>query len=106
LKKRYSKLLVCKTMTLPYISDKGPRKRGPIAYARTKMESVNEETTSLVIPNSLSMALSAGATMEEETGEMKVKEDTTRVAAHFLPILQFLGLSGSYENPRVSKRSK
>lgn len=41
------------------------------------------------------MLVNAGATIEEETGEMKVKEDTTSVAAHFFFKVQFLGFSGS-----------
>ena len=39
--------------------------------------------------------LIAGAIIEEDTGDMKVKEDTTTVAAHFLLIDQFFGFSGS-----------
>ena len=65
------------------------------------MESVRDERTPFVMSNSLLMAVNAGATIEEETGEMNVKDETrglladskrkvlnghlpTRVAAHFL----------------------
>lgn len=41
------------------------------------------------------MVPSAGATMDDDTGEMKVKADTTSVVIHFLRIGQFLGFSGS-----------
>jgi hypothetical protein len=37
----------------------------------------------------------AGATIDDETGEMKVKQDTIKTIDHFLLIGQFLGLSGS-----------
>lgn len=37
----------------------------------------------LVIPNSCAICTVAGATMEDDTGEMKVNDETTRVAAHF-----------------------
>lgn len=37
----------------------------------------------------------AGATMAEATGEMKVKEETTKVAIHLRLRGQFLGFSGS-----------
>ena len=63
-------------MTLPYISERGPRNSGPTAYARTNMESVRDKTISFVIPNSWLIAPSAGATIDEDTGDMKVKEDT------------------------------
>ena len=49
-----------------------------MAYAKTKIDSVSDKTTSLVIVNSLEMVVRAGAIMDEETGEMKVKEDTRR----------------------------
>jgi hypothetical protein len=45
--------------------------------------------------NSAAIADRAGATIEDETGEMNVKDDTTIVAAHFLLKLQFFGFSGS-----------
>ena len=35
--------------------------------------------------------LIAGAIIEEDTGDIKVKDDTTKVAAHFLPSDQFFG---------------
>lgn len=41
------------------------------------------------------MAEIAGATIDDETGEMNVKDDTTTVAAHFRFRDQFLGFSGS-----------
>lgn len=41
------------------------------------------------------MAVSAGATMDDETGEMNVKEETTSVAAHLCFLSQFLGFAGS-----------
>lgn len=45
--------------------------------------------------NSDAIVERAGATIEDETGEMKVKDETTMVAAHFLLKLQFFGFSGS-----------
>ena len=45
--------------------------------------------------NSLAILVKAGATIDEDTGEMKVKEETTMVAAHFFFMVQFLGFSGS-----------
>ena len=47
------------------------------------------------MPNSFEIVVRAGATIEDETGDMNVKDDTTIVAAHFLPKLQFFGFSGS-----------
>ncbi len=41
------------------------------------------------------MLVNAGATIDDDTGEMKVKEDTTSVAAHFFFMVQFFGFSGS-----------
>ncbi|RAQ36291.1 hypothetical protein DPQ28_11830, partial [Pasteurella multocida] len=57
----------------------------------------------LVMLKSREMAPMAGATIEDETGEMKVNEETTRVAAHFLPLPQFLGFSGSSGPSQVTK---
>ena len=48
-----------------------------MAYARTKMERVSDNSTSLLILKSLAMDVSAGATIDDETGDMKVNEDTT-----------------------------
>ena len=41
------------------------------------------------------MESSAGATIVEDTGEMKVKHDTRNVAVHFFVWLQLRGLEGS-----------
>ena len=45
--------------------------------------------------NSAAIDDKAGATMQEETGDMKVNEDKITVAAHFFLKLQFFGFSGS-----------
>jgi hypothetical protein len=47
-----------------------------MAYAKTKIESINDASTSLVTPNCLEMVERAGATMDEDTGEIRVKEET------------------------------
>lgn len=44
----------------------------------------------------------AGATSEEETGEMNVKDETTRVAPHLRLVDQFLGFAGSSELSHVT----
>jgi hypothetical protein len=51
------------------------------------------------------MVVRAGATIEEETGEMKVNRETVMVAAHFLFVGQFLGLSGSSGPSHVTWRA-
>jgi hypothetical protein len=88
-------LLPCITNDLPYTSDNGPRKRGPIAYARTNMDSMICDSTALVMLNSASNAGSAGAIIEDERGERKENRETIAVAAHFLPKDQFFGFAGS-----------
>jgi hypothetical protein len=45
--------------------------------------------------NSASRTGSAGATIDDEIGEMREKRETMAVAAHFLPKDQFLGFAGS-----------
>ena len=40
------------------------------------MESVSDSSTSLVTLNSEAMEVRAGATIDDETGEMNVNEDT------------------------------
>jgi len=69
-------------MTRPYISESGPRNNGPTAYANTKMDRVSCASTWLVIPNSALMDVRAGAIIEEDIGETRVKHDTMSVAAH------------------------
>ena len=52
-------------------------------------------STSFVILNSPAIVDIAGATSEEETGDMNVKHETTRVAPHLRFFDQFLGFAGS-----------
>jgi hypothetical protein len=59
------------------------------------MESVRDNSTSWVMPRSWPILPKAGATIDDETGEMKVNEETISVAAHLLRNAQFFGLSGS-----------
>jgi len=95
LKTKKNKLESCRTGTRPYISLRGPRINGPMAYAKTKIERTNCCSTSFVILNSDAIELIAGVTIEDETGEMKVKDETTSVAAHLRRFVQFFGFSGS-----------
>ena len=44
----------------------------------------------------------AGATMDEDTGLMKVKDETTNVASHFCFRVQFLGFAGSLGPSQVT----
>lgn len=60
-----------------------------------KIDSTSCCSTSFVILNSEAIELIAGATIDDDTGEMKVKDETTNVAAHLCPFVQFLGFSGS-----------
>src|ERR1700747_2484673 len=59
------------------------------------MQSVSWERTSSVMCRSAAMEVKAGATIDEDTGEMKVNRETETVAAHFFLLGQFFGFSGS-----------
>lgn len=59
------------------------------------MDIMSSATTRFVTPKSFEMVSIAGATREEDTGEMNVKQETVQTAAHFFPVVQFLGFSGS-----------
>ena len=48
-----------------------------------------------MMARSLDIGARAGAIIEDDTGEMRVKKDTTTVMIHFLRIVQFFGFSGS-----------
>lgn len=52
-------------------------------------------TTEDVILNSSARVGSAGASMVDDTGDIKVKHDTRIVAVHFFRLGQFLGFEGS-----------
>jgi hypothetical protein len=52
------------------------------------------------------MEVKAGATMELLTGEMKVNDEITNVAAHLRPELQFLGFVGSSKYRQPSNDNK
>lgn len=77
-----------RTTTRPYISDKGASRKGPMAYASKKIDMMRYVSNPDVIENSSASVGSAGASIVEETGEMKVKQDTRMVEVHFLPRLQ------------------
>lgn len=48
-----------------------------------KTDTVIAAKAELCIPNSRATAAPAGATIDDETGLMKVNADTVKVAAHF-----------------------
>ena len=66
------------------------------------IESISWETTSFVTLKSAARDGSAGATIDEETGEMNVNSETVMVAAHFFVALQFFGFSGSSSPSHVT----
>lgn len=76
--------------------------KGPIAYAKTKMDSVRVASTSFVIWNSALIDGRAGEIIEDEIGERSVKEETMNVAAHLRLIDQFFGFAGSSTESQVT----
>lgn len=48
-----------------------------------------------LIPNSVAIVDNAGETIVDETGEINVKDDTSKVATHFFERLQLSGFAGS-----------
>jgi len=60
-----------------------------------KINRVNCVSILELMPRSVDILLRTGATIEEETGDINVKKDTTNVAAHFFLIDQFLEFSRS-----------
>ena len=59
-----------------------------VPYARTNTDVIMAMTTVLVTPNSAATCSEAGAMIEDEMGEMKVKHDTVRMRCHFLLYFQ------------------
>ena len=59
-----------------------------VPYARTNTDVIMAMTTELVTPNSAATCSEAGAIMEDEMGDMKVKHDTVRMRCHFLLYFQ------------------
>ena len=72
-----------------------------LPYPKTKTLVVIAIIAVLVIPNSLAICAVAGATMEDDTGEMKVNDETTSVAAHFFRRLQ---LKKKYHCTSISRK--
>lgn len=66
------------------------------------MDSISDFSISELTPRSSPILFKAGATMDDDTGDMKVKDDTIRVAAHFFLYVQFLGFSGSSASSHVT----
>src|ERR1700761_3053835 len=96
-------LLSCRTFTRPYTSDKGPKNNGPIAYESTKIDKIIADLKSVPIPRSRFIFSRAGATMDEETGDINVKDETTNTAAHFRLNDQFFGFPGSSGPSQVTR---
>lgn len=79
-------------------------KSGPIAKPNTKTDKASGMTLDMGSSlNSMAMSRSAGAIIELETGEIKVKSETVMVAAHFLCLLQFFGFMGSSGPSQVTR---
>jgi hypothetical protein len=95
-------LALCKTITLPYISDSGASTNGPIAYARRKMDMKKYDSISERAFRSSARTGRAGASIVLATGEMNVKQDTKNVAVHLRLRGQFLGFAGSVSESQVT----
>jgi hypothetical protein len=98
---RYTILADCRTTTRPYISDSGARIKGPSAYASRKIDMTRYCSIPEVMLKSLAIWSRAGATIVEDTGEMKVKHETSSVADHFRLRLQLRGFVGSVGDDQV-----
>lgn len=70
------------------------------------MEMSRDNTVVSLTPRSRPIWGKAGADMEEDVGEMKVKTETMAVAAHFALNVQFLGLAGSLGEVHVTCGNK
>lgn len=100
---RYHKLLTWSRRTRPYSSEAGPKKVGPIEYARRKIAMDRYISISECMPRALPRSCMAGAIMDDETGEMKTKREITQVFFHFVPLGQFFGFSGSSSPLHVTR---
>ena len=79
-------------------------KSGPTAKPKMKTDIASGTSPESGLRlKSLAMLMRAGAIMELDTGEMKVKRETVIVAAHFFCLLQFLGFSGSCGPSQVTR---
>lgn len=99
---RYTIFADCRITTRPYISDSGARTKGPSAYASRKIDMTRYRSMPEVMVKSLAIWSRAGATIVDETGEMKVKQETSTVADHFRLALQFRGFVGSEGEDQVT----
>lgn len=54
-----------------------------VPYPKMKTLMVIAKSAVLRIPNSAAICSVAGATIDDATGDIKVKEETTRVELHF-----------------------
>lgn len=93
LKIKYMRFQVWTTRTRPYISDNGLAISGPKAKPNMKMETTIVCSALTVIERSWTMIGRPGATMVEESGLMRTKEDMANTAFHFLTRGHFLGFS-------------
>lgn len=73
-----------------------------MAYASTKIEMSRDSTVESLIPRSRPIWGRAGADMDEEVGEMKVKTETMAVAPHLDLKSHFFGLSRSSSSFQVT----
>lgn len=89
---RNHKLASCNTLTRPNTSERGPIMNGPMANPSRKIAITNICRNSDLMSKSSAMVSSAGATIVDARGEIKVKHDTSQVPIHFRAGGQFSGL--------------
>ena len=66
------------------------------------MDNIIYDSISFVMSNSVAIAEIVQAIMEEETGEMNVKKETTIVAVYVCLVDQFVGFCGSSGQSHVT----
>src|SRR5450432_3171982 len=96
LKIKNSKDVSCKINVRPYTSEIGLTSSGSTADAIIKTDKISPVSASDWILKSSEIASKAGATMEEETGDMNMKRETRIVIPQRLLVVQSIGFSGSF----------
>ena len=93
---------ICMTITRPYISDSGPRNRGPKVYPSTKTDMERSLVMPPLILSVAAIAGSAGEIIVEDINVTSKKQETRNVEKILFLKRQFLGFVGSAASCQVT----